>query len=112
MRLFLISSAVLAFAFITSCKKGDGLTFKQEAELVWTGDYAVDGCGFFLRMGETEYKPENESFIDGKYKVDTLTFDVIVEYKKLNDMIETQCGLNPDPVIRNGITILSLEEQE
>ena len=55
---------ICALGFSLSCKKSnDSNNLKSDAVLTWTGDYAVDGCGFFITINNHEYKPENESVI-------------------------------------------------
>lgn len=78
------------------------------AILRWTGDYAVDGCGFFILIGDQEYKPENESVIGDKYKTnDDMT--VLIEYRILSERIEFSCGDLPNPLTREAIRIITLK---
>ncbi len=63
--------AIALLASISSCKKDDiacPVDETVEATLRWTGDYAVDGCGYMLQIGDITHKPENESDIPNSYK--------------------------------------------
>jgi hypothetical protein len=56
---------------LTSCDDDDEDCFTTEtvdAMLVWSGDYALDGCGYLLQVGENTYKPSNEMDISDHYK--------------------------------------------
>lgn len=84
-RLFLLSRAILlSLLLLTSCGEGEEDCFTTEtidATLVWTGDYALDGCGYILVVGEAEHKPENEQNIPYSYKT---TSPTAVEAKIIN----------------------------
>ncbi len=55
--IFLCAIALLFFA-TTSCKREDGENMlKDKAIVVYTGEPALDGCGYFLKIGNIEYKP-------------------------------------------------------
>ena len=41
--------AIFALSLLGSCDKDDSNNVKSDAVLTWTGDYAVDGCGFSLQ---------------------------------------------------------------
>ena len=69
--LLLLHLSMLTFLLLTSCKKDEEDCFTTatvDATLVWTGDYAVDGCGYILYIGETQHKPANEQRIPDSYK--------------------------------------------
>lgn len=83
---------------------------KSDAVLRWTGDYAADGCGFFMTIDDHEYKPENESIIDDGYKSDSET-QVVIEYRILSEQIEFWCGEMSDPLMRDGIRIISIQKK-
>lgn len=60
--------ALMLTAF--SCDKDEDLdVVETTATLLWTGDVAVDGCGYSVQIGEKSYKPENEGDIDDSFKV-------------------------------------------
>ncbi|MCJ8163350.1 hypothetical protein MKJ04_00745 [Pontibacter sp. E15-1] len=81
-RLFLLSVHLLtALLLFTSCNKDDDGCYVPEtieATLHWTGDYALDGCGYILTIGDTDYKPKNEEDIPDTYKQPPIT-DVNVQ---------------------------------
>jgi len=101
---------VCALGFFLSCKKSnDSSNLKSDAVLTWTGDYAVDGCGFFITINEHKYKPENESIIDSNFK--SGSSNVIVEYQLSNRKIETACGDLPTSTMIDGIKIISIKKK-
>jgi hypothetical protein len=56
---------------LTSCDDDEEDSFTTEtvdATLVWSGDYALYGCGYLLQVGESDYKPINEMEIPDSYK--------------------------------------------
>ena len=93
------------FIFI-SCDEGEKV-YTKEATLKWTGDYAVDGCGFFLEIGKKEYKPENEDFIVAEFKVYE-PVSVIVKFSYLEKKISYGCGLSGSIQI-DGVKIITIE---
>ncbi|WP_266205013.1 hypothetical protein [Pontibacter kalidii] len=71
--LLLLASMV---SLSSGCNKEDDTSTTVEtidATLVWTGDYALDGCGYMLRIGEVEHKPLNEDAISSSYKAGSPT---------------------------------------
>ncbi|TPE42127.1 hypothetical protein [Pontibacter mangrovi] len=52
-----------------------------DATLHWTGEFAVDGCGFTLEIGNTTHKVINDDFIPDSFKDNT---PVEVEAKIVN----------------------------
>ncbi|MHA6248165.1 hypothetical protein ACXYMU_09535 [Pontibacter sp. CAU 1760] len=71
-KLYLYSLALLAALLsLTSCDDEEGCELDLrtvEATLHWTGDYAIDGCGYILKIGDVDHKPENEDDIPDSYK--------------------------------------------
>jgi len=92
-----------------SCDKDNDI-IKDNGVLSWTGDYAVDGCGFFITISDHKYKPENESIIDDSYKKD-YDINVLIEYQILNRQIESWCGDSPNATLTDGIKIISIEKE-
>lgn len=101
---------ICTIGFVLSCKNDDDSDIlKSEAVLTWTGDYAVDGCGFFVMINDHNYKPENESIIDSNFE--SGSNNVIIEYQLLNRKIETACGDLPAPTLTDGIKIISIRKK-
>jgi len=101
---------ICTIGFVLSCKKdNDSNNLKSDAVLTWTGDYAVDGCGFFVTINDHEYKPENEAVIDDNYK--SGSSNVIVEYQLSNRKIESACGDLPTSTMTDGIKIISITKK-
>lgn len=82
------------------------------ATLTWTGDYAVDGCGYSVRIGEQRYKPENEEDIDKSFKTyEAIYEDIPVRIKySLRGTKDFQCGMLPVANAVEFIRILSIEK--
>ena len=58
MKLLKLLSLFLITLFIFSyCNKEVNETIKDEAIILYEGDPAVDGCGYFLSINEVKYKP-------------------------------------------------------
>ena len=106
--IFFLNLFLITLTFV-SCKK-DNETIKDNGVLSWTGDYAVDGCGFFITINDHEYKPENESIIDDSYKIGG-DINVLIEYQILNRQIENICGDMPNATFTDGIKIISIEKE-
>lgn len=99
---------LFAVVFLVSCDKDNR---KEDALIQWTGDYAADGCGFFVTINGEEYKPENESFIDNNFKVSEGT-SVKLTYRLLNKEIESSCGDSPTLTMTEGIKIILLQKSK
>lgn len=92
LRYALLLAAFIASAF--SCDKEEDLeVVETTATLRWTGDIAVDGCGFSVQIGEKSYKPENEGDIAESFKVyDPITVEVKLVHLGQRDLA---CGMLP-----------------
>lgn len=70
--MFLLSISLLSsLLLLTSCDEDEEDSWQTQtvdATLVWSGDYAVDGCGYILYVGETAHKPTNEQDVPDSYK--------------------------------------------
>ncbi|MEQ9440658.1 MAG: hypothetical protein RIG62_16525 [Cyclobacteriaceae bacterium] len=83
----------------------------SEALLSWEGEYEVDGCGFFITIGDQTYKPKNEDFIGDSFKVSSTTgTEVSVTYEILDTAVERYCGDLPAPLVTPGIKLFALEK--
>ncbi len=84
--------------------------YHSNAILRWTGDYAIDGCGYIIIMDQVEYKPLNEDVIDPELKLD---YDVKVKitYEIPHDEKEIACGMTKEPIYREGIQIISIKKK-
>ena len=71
----------------------DSVKVDSTALLTWTGEYFIDGCGFFVTIGGQKYRPENEDFINNSFKDVELPFqtEVIIEYKLLDKRSDFYC---------------------
>lgn len=100
---------LIASATFSSCKKDKpGDTITRDAILHWTGDVAVDGCGFIIEIAGTEFKPYDESVIDESFKLQDQT-DVEVEYRNNNEHKTFACGFQQQTF--GVIHVVSIEER-
>ena len=90
-----------------SCDKDDDLeTLEATATLMWSGDYAVDGCGFIINLNDQQYKPENEQEIDDKFKAQE-SQTVRIKYTLPAKPKESSCGWGLNKM--SNIRLLSIE---
>jgi len=91
--------AVVSFLMVFACNKdlttneGDDHAIKKagtEGLILFTGEIAVDGCGYMLKLEDHLYKPIN---LPASFEIDSLK--VIVNYELTQDGY--QCGLSPTP---------------
>ena len=100
---------LLSLLLLASCGKDEEETFPTEiveATLVWTGDYAVDGCGYILYIGGVQHKPTNEQHIPDSYKSASSTE---VEARILNYGKKVKACMSG--VSMNSIKVVSLRAQ-
>lgn len=105
-KLLLFLSIILIFGFED---KKENAILEADALLRWTGEFAVDGCGFFLVIEDHEYKPEDEVSIDDSFKING-GLDVVIKYELLNETIEYSCGF-AEPFEINGVKLHSIEKK-
>jgi hypothetical protein len=101
--------ALLAFMLTAfSCDKEDDLeVMEATATLIWSGDYAVDGCGFSIQLNDKHYKPDNEQDIDAKFKTESHQ-TVRIKYSLPAKDLEYSCGWRKHK--SNSIRLLSIKE--
>ncbi|WP_299708145.1 hypothetical protein [uncultured Pontibacter sp.] len=108
----IIRCALLLVTFLSvsfSCEKCNDLeVLESTATLRWSGDYAVDGCGYSIQLGENTLKPDNEKDIDDSFKTDGST-TVRLKYVHL-DQRDFQCGMVPVSNTLDFIRIISIEK--
>ena len=80
---------IILFSF--ACDEGNEVLIEPNARLIWTGNYDVDGCGFFVEIDSVLYKPENEGILPPEYRTED-PLDVTVQYIDLLYEIEYSCG--------------------
>ncbi len=83
---------LLLFILIVGCnEKEENNILESNAVLRWTGSYAVDGCGYFIDIGEKEYKPENETDIPEHFNTSE-NANVFIEYTYTDEQVAYSCG--------------------
>lgn len=101
----------LLFALAGACQE-DGAEIQQKstARLVWTGDPAADGCGFFVQVGDVEFKPENENIIPETFKQYNVS-KVIITYSHAGQRVRYSCGFASD-AMGDGIRLTSIRKDD
>jgi hypothetical protein len=97
---------LLAASVFISCEDEKEI-YRKEALLRWQGDYAADGCGFFLEIDNKNYKPDNEKTIGDEFKNFDIT-NVIVEFKYTENKVVYYCGFVGKQE-EEGINIISIK---
>ncbi|MBK7104735.1 MAG: hypothetical protein IPH62_05575 [Ignavibacteriae bacterium] len=102
---------VILGIFTISCDEKNEVVFEPTATLIWTGDYDIDGCGFFIEIDSVLYKPENEGIIPPAFKIER-NLSVTIQYIDLFYEIETDCTLETYPPKANAIKLTSMDLNE
>lgn len=105
--LYLVAPLVLMLTAFSCDKDEDLEVMESTATLVWSGDYAVDGCGFSVYLNDRQYKPDNEQEIDNKFKAQE-SHTVHIKYTLPAKPKEFTCGWGAHKM--NGIRIISINE--
>ena len=100
---------ILSVFLLNGCDlfEGENQILTKEALLIWSGDYAVDGCGFSLEFDNKKYKPENEDIIPSDFKNNS-QIKVKIRFKYLHKEIEYYCGFQI--VTDEGIEIIKISK--
>jgi hypothetical protein len=82
------------------------------ATLTWNGDYALDGCGYSIQIGENHYKPENESDIDESFKTEALFKGTSVKltYSPGGRKMDVGCGMMAGTTLIDYVVVLAVEK--
>jgi len=82
---------LLLVMLTAACNEGNEILYESNAKLIWTGDYDVNGCGYYIEIDSLIYKPENEFIIPRAFKSSD-TLSVTVQYFDLLYDKEYLCG--------------------
>ncbi|MEJ8757182.1 hypothetical protein WG947_09260 [Pontibacter sp. H259] len=107
---FILASAALLSACSQKNMNSENTAITKEAQLEWSGEYMVDGCGFKLTIDGKDYKPEDEAVIGEEFKQEEATIPVKVTYTETGEMIDRRCGLSTQDRSMPGIRIVSIEK--
>ena len=111
---FLTAVILSATAIFSSCNQkamnSENQSVTKEAQLEWSGEYMVDGCGFKLTIDGKDYKPEDEAVIGEEFKQEDATMPVKVTYTETGEIIDRRCGLSTQDRSMPGIRIVSIEK--
>ncbi|WP_345160410.1 hypothetical protein [Pontibacter saemangeumensis] len=108
----LFLSLLALIAGLASCQTNSMRETEYEtatATLLWTGEIAADGCGFEVVIEGKKYLPENEEAIDASFKSQEST-QVQLEFERLPDPIDRQCGMLPQPRVMDAIRVVSIAQ--
>jgi len=103
-----ISLAIFVFIF-AACQEQSDTLYEENAILIWTGEYEVDGCGFFVEIDSVQYKPQSESVVSPHFK-ERNRVNVTIQYLDLQYDIEYYCDDLPEAQKVGAIRIISLDE--
>ncbi|MBC8345400.1 MAG: hypothetical protein ISR82_01825 [Candidatus Marinimicrobia bacterium] len=106
----ILSSFLLFVFFLFACEDKDNAQDLTEAILIFEGDYAVDGCGFFIEMKGKTYKPKDESKIGVAFKNNRITA-VLIDYVIPNEVLEYYCNMSPTSQTKEAIEIISIQKK-
>ncbi|MBW3545931.1 MAG: hypothetical protein KY428_10100 [Bacteroidetes bacterium] len=103
---------ILQLLVLASCNKENADPQQQAlALLIWTGDPAADaGCGFFIRIDEVEYKPENERLIPKSLQTDS-PLPILVSYRLLAAPVKYNCSRGAFAVAE-GLRLYSIRKKD
>ena len=108
----LFLSLLALIAGLASCQTNSKLGKEYEtatATLLWTGEIAADGCGFEVVIDGKKYLPANEEAIDASFKSRDST-QVQLEFERLPNPIDRQCGMLPQPRVMDAIRVVSISQ--
>lgn len=108
MKYFLIFFLFLIVACSESTNPS-GASVQKQAIVYWQGDYAVDGCGFFVEIDSKMYKPENENVLGDEYKSDNPS-DVLINFEYLDHKINKACFDSRSQTEYDAIRIISIKK--
>jgi hypothetical protein len=77
----------------------------KRAFIEWRGDYAADGCGFFIIIDSLEYKADNEDIIGDEYKTYS-GINVLIRYADTHNKLAYYCGDLPSAFTIRSINII------
>lgn len=113
MKLFLQLTLLIglsSFLLIACQSNGDGNAETDDAILIWSGEYMVDGCGFEVEIDGKRFKPDNENEMDKAFKVEGET-PVIITYEKLGRQLDIRCGLSTQSRAMDAIRVISVKKR-
>ncbi|MDX5419324.1 MAG: hypothetical protein LPK09_08900 [Hymenobacteraceae bacterium] len=114
MKIFIRYYLVLVTLLLSGCQDEvckDLEIVEATANLVWSGDYALDGCGYSVQIGEQRYKPDNEEDIDESFKAKEIFEGTVVKLKYIpQGKRDFQCGMLPAVQTLDFIRIISIKK--
>jgi len=109
-----LSLILVAAATLSACSRtnmdSENKAITKEAQLEWSGEYMVDGCGFKLTIDGKDYKPEDEAVIGEEFKQEEAPIPVKITYTETGEMIDRRCGLSTQDRSMPGIRIVTIEK--
>ncbi|MCP2045279.1 hypothetical protein [Pontibacter sp. HSC-36F09] len=113
MKLFLQLTLLIGLCslLLVACQNNtDGNAETDDAILIWSGEYMVDGCGFEVEIDGKRFKPDNENEMDAAFKVEGET-PVIITYEKLGRQLDIRCGLSTQSRAMDAIRVISVKKR-
>ncbi|SIT83011.1 hypothetical protein [Pontibacter indicus] len=101
----------LSFFLLIACQSNaDESAETDDAILIWSGEYMVDGCGFEVEIDGKRYKPDNENEIGEAFKVEGET-PVIITFERLGRQLDIRCGLSTQSRAMDAIRVISVKKR-
>ncbi len=79
----------------------------RPVRVIWQGDFAVDGCGFFVKVDSISYRPVNPAFLDSALINPPFDTIVTMRYLNLRRTITSSCG-EGGPFEINALEVLDI----
>ncbi|GGG02552.1 hypothetical protein [Pontibacter amylolyticus] len=105
-----ILGLIMTLTFAACQNNADGNAETDDAILIWSGEYMVDGCGFEVEIDGKRFKPDNENEMDEAFKVEGET-PVIITYEKLGRQLDIRCGLSTQSRAMDAIRVISVKKR-
>jgi hypothetical protein len=108
--LFLMTTLLFSVIIWTCDDQTTESEIKTEEALVsWKGDFAADGCGYWIHIDLTRYKVDNETIIGDEFKSDSL-MKAVVKYEYIGIRNQYPCGMSPSTERIQFIHLHSIEK--
>jgi hypothetical protein len=98
---------LLLLVLAVACQEPSDVIYENNATIIWTGEADIDGCGFFIEIDSTKYKPQSESVISNYFKKDERT-SVTIQYIDLQYTIDYTCANANELKTIDAIKIISI----
>lgn len=102
---------ILLISLLIACDNTNEVLIDSNAYLIWTGDFDQDGCGYFVQIDTTMYKPVNEAILPFAYKREE-PLSITVQYIDLLMDVEYTCGDSKETQKAPAIKLTTVDPNE